>query len=773
MPPDQGTGSLALGEALTGRYRIQTQRGGWTHGRVYAAFDPRGLKPVTIFVWDDGPEIAATFLALVSELAKATAPHLVRVREVAAPEGEPPFIVTEALPKQNIPALLRERGPLPAAAAIDLVRQLCTLGPALASQGLRLSDCEDDDCYLGPGLDGRLEVAVLPFTAIDRRIGSEGSDGAATRSGGGAGFSAGLAPEQIARQPVDARTDVYRAGHILYQLVSGEGPPWGTSGNPLEALANKLNREATRLNQTMARLGPGPGVSSELDDLVAAALARDTSQRPATLAALSDRLARTPEVGQPADLPPVVPVATGSPAPTATLAVTPPQAEQPASASPSTAPQRIDDDVQFTLYRPTTIAPERWETLLVYTHKSKRDPDQPDLDPLREVAKRAQRALGDKIDQYAANRLDASASIPRMGEITLVPEGAALRFNPPRVSFLWLEPVHANELRVMAERSADGQVARGRISAYFGPLLIAEIPFAMAVASGAPARAPEPAGGARLLQRVFPSYSHLDAAIVELCGRCVEALGLEYLRDVWALRSGDRWEERLRELIQKADLFQLFWSRNSMRSPHVRAEWELALAHGGAGFIRPVFWEDPFPEDEAASLPPPALRQLHFARLAVPPDATSTSAARAPQDGQSPSGPAAAGSAAKTMYMARSPSGAAPGGSDSPPQPPAARDPERPNAAPPPAVASSARPPDESSPTVLESVMREMPPGADFGAGTRQLEKRKKAGSTRPASPRGDRDRDVAEARRSSRVPVLVASISVALVVGLVLWLLR
>ena len=40
----------------------------------------------------------------------------------------------------------------------------------------------------------------------------------------------------------------------------------------------------------------------------------------------------------------------------------------------------------------------------------------------------------------------------------MVPEGAALRFNPPRVSFLWLEPVHANEVRVMAERGADGQV---------------------------------------------------------------------------------------------------------------------------------------------------------------------------------------------------------------------------------------------------------------------------------------------------------------------------
>lgn len=97
----------------------------------------------------------------------------------------------------------------------------------------------------------------------------------------------------------------------------------------------------------------------------------------------------------------------------------------------------------------------------------------------------------------------------------------------------------------------------------------------------------------------------------------MEALGIDYLRDVWALRSGDRWSERLREFIDQADVFQLFWSTNAMGSAYVRAEWEYALSTRGTDFIRPVFWEEPFPEDEGAGLPPADLRKVHFAKLAL------------------------------------------------------------------------------------------------------------------------------------------------------------
>jgi len=73
------------------------------------------------------------------------------------------------------------------------------------------------------------------------------------------------------------------------------------------------------------------------------------------------------------------------------------------------------------------------------------------------------------------------------------------------------------------------------------------------------------------------------------------------------------WSDHLLELIRGADVFQLFWSRNAMVSEYVRAEWEFALSLRRPHFIRPVYWEEPLPEQ--AGLPPGELRALHFQRI--------------------------------------------------------------------------------------------------------------------------------------------------------------
>ena len=53
-----------------------------------------------------------------------------------------------------------------------------------------------------------------------------------------------------------------------------------------------------------------------------------------------------------------------------------------------------------------------------------------------------------------------------------------------------------------------------------------------------------------------------------------------------------------------------------MASRFVRDEWERALALERAHFIRPVYWEEPFPSEPEEGLPPPALSRLHFQRIA-------------------------------------------------------------------------------------------------------------------------------------------------------------
>ena len=65
-------------------------------------------------------------------------------------------------------------------------------------------------------------------------------------------------------------------------------------------------------------------------------------------------------------------------------------------------------------------------------------------------------------------------------------------------------------------------------------------------------------------------------------------------------------------LIEEANVFQLFWSHNAMRSQFVRQEWEYALSLRRPEFIRPTYWETPFPEAPETGLPPEHLRRIHF-----------------------------------------------------------------------------------------------------------------------------------------------------------------
>jgi hypothetical protein len=110
-------------------------------------------------------------------------------------------------------------------------------------------------------------------------------------------------------------------------------------------------------------------------------------------------------------------------------------------------------------------------------------------------------------------------------------------------------------------------------------------------------------------QRVFVSYSREDSSIADQLGEAYKALGLEYLRDVKVLRSGEKWAPALLNLIDKSEIFQLLWSEAAKCSPYVRQEWQHALGLDRDFFIRPVYWEKPMPA------PPRELADLHFAYL--------------------------------------------------------------------------------------------------------------------------------------------------------------
>jgi hypothetical protein len=277
--------------------------------------------------------------------------------------------------------------------------------------------------------------------------------------------------------------------------------------------------------------------------------------------------------------------------------------------------RRVDEDVQFSVYRPTLVVPQRWYPMLTFAHLAKLRPDAAveEPDPVAEVERQAEQILGDAAAQFSRVSMDSRQPIPFEGHLRFVPTVPGVQFNPPERSFLWLEPVHREEFHLRAGLDMDGQTARGSVGVYLDWLLIADIAIAISVDSHARETARPVPDIARPYRRIFASYSHRDAAVVKQFEDYARGFGDRYMRDVIDLRAGEEWDTRLTELIESADVFQLFWSWNSMGSPFVRSEWEHALKVNRAHFIRPVYWEQPFPE--RGDLPPAALRTLHFAHV--------------------------------------------------------------------------------------------------------------------------------------------------------------
>jgi TIR domain/Septum formation len=290
-----------------------------------------------------------------------------------------------------------------------------------------------------------------------------------------------------------------------------------------------------------------------------------------------------------------------------------PRSPEPLSPSPGPV---VDDDVRFTVYRPQVLYPDEWAQMLVYAHKTDPvvEPGRGPVDPIERVEAQARAHFGGAPPSPIA--ADARQELARGALLRIVPDLPGIRCNPANAEVEWWEPVHEVVFRLLAPPELAGTTVRGAVRILLGPLILGEVFIAIRVAAAGPiTELPLTAESVRRYRKIFASYSHLDSAIVAAFGEVVDTLGDRFLQDVRILRAGERWNERLRELIEEADVFQLFWSSHSMRSPQCQDEWEYALGLRRPSFILPVYWEDPLPEDLGHELPPSGLRELHFRKL--------------------------------------------------------------------------------------------------------------------------------------------------------------
>jgi eukaryotic-like serine/threonine-protein kinase len=224
-------------------------------------------------------------------MARLSSPHLTRCTDLGATPDGRPFLVLERLYGRTVADELGERGALPPEEAIDIARQTLSGLAVVHRAGMVHRDIKPSNLFLCRGQDGGRLVKILDFGIA--KVIDPGQDGGApeplrfpTAEGAAVGTPRSLSPEQARGLPVDARTDLYAVGVLLYALLTGKGPFDDICG-----IFNVMTAQLTLMPPPPSRRAPRP-LPPELDAIVLRALAKSMDDRFASAAELSLALAR-------------------------------------------------------------------------------------------------------------------------------------------------------------------------------------------------------------------------------------------------------------------------------------------------------------------------------------------------------------------------------------------------------------------------------------------------------------------------------------------------
>jgi len=258
---------------LDGRYAVESRlaRGGMAS--VYLATDTRLDRRVAVKVMHPGlaedPDFVARFNREARASARLSHPDIVAVYDQGEDDGQA-FLVMEYVPGATLRAVLRDRGRLATGEALAVMDHVLAALAAAHDAGLVHRDVKPENVLVTA--DGRVKVADFGLARAISGNHLTVADGALL------GSPAYLAPEQVRDGTADARTDVYAAGIMLFELLTGRTP---YAGEHAVAVANQRLSEDVPAPSSLAS-----GIPAEIDALVLAATARDPDRRPADAGAL-------------------------------------------------------------------------------------------------------------------------------------------------------------------------------------------------------------------------------------------------------------------------------------------------------------------------------------------------------------------------------------------------------------------------------------------------------------------------------------------------------
>ena len=254
------------GRMLDGRYHVRSRIAHGGMATVYLATDTRLDREVALKVMHADlvrdADFVDRFIGEAKSVARLSHPNIVGVYDQGS-DGRSLYLAMEYVPGRTLRALLRERGWLPWQEALSVIDPVLSGLAAAHQAGIVHRDVKPENVLITA--DGRVKVVDFGLARASAAAGN-------TRAGMIIGSVAYIAPEQVTGAPSDARTDVYAAGIVLFEMLTGRQPYTGES--PLAVAYAHVNSDVPAVSSLVGGIPPG------VDQLVRAATSRDPQRRP-------------------------------------------------------------------------------------------------------------------------------------------------------------------------------------------------------------------------------------------------------------------------------------------------------------------------------------------------------------------------------------------------------------------------------------------------------------------------------------------------------------
>ncbi len=262
-----------------GRFRVIRQIGEGGMGVVYAAHDEQLDRAVAIKTWRSQADVSARdrFVREARAAASVSHPNICQLYDLGEQDGEL-FIAMELLDGEPLSACIA-RGSLPAAEAIQIELPILAALDALHRRGFVHRDLKPSNIFLTP-----FGVKLVDF-GLARPVASADAERPTltlTMPGTILGTPRYVAPEQLMGEPGDHRMDLFAAGAVLYEMLTGQ-PAFGAGARTLAQVFHAI------LSDQPPALGGAPTIAA-IDRVIHRALQKDPAQRYDSASAMADDL---------------------------------------------------------------------------------------------------------------------------------------------------------------------------------------------------------------------------------------------------------------------------------------------------------------------------------------------------------------------------------------------------------------------------------------------------------------------------------------------------